>query len=63
MLIPDAGYWGPPTSSVDWCEANYRVTPYACEFWNALSSLAMVTAGAVGLVRFRRTLELRFTSL
>jgi dihydroceramidase len=54
------GYWGPPTSSVDWCESNYRFSPYVAEFMNTLSSLAMVTVGIVGLVRYRKTLERRF---
>ena len=44
------GYWGAPTSTVDWCEQNY-VNSYLCaEFWNSLSSLAMVTVGVAGAV-------------
>jgi dihydroceramidase len=57
---PPDGYWGRPTSSVDWCEANYRFTPYVAEFFNTLSSLAMITVGVIGLVRYRKTLETRF---
>ncbi len=55
-----AGFWGPPTSSVDWCEANYRVTPYVAEFWNTLSSLAMVVAGVAGLLLNRTKLPARY---
>ena len=58
-MLPD-GHWGPPTSSVDWCEANYRFSPYVAEFFNTLSSLAMVTVGIIGLLRHRKTLETRF---
>ena len=48
-MIPDlTGVWGAPTSTVDWCEANYAVTPFVCEFFNTVSSLAMVAAGGVG---------------
>ena len=60
MRFPPEGYWGPPTSSVDWCEANYRFTPYVCELFNTLSSLAMVAVGVVGLVRYWKKVEWRF---
>lgn len=26
------GYWGPTTSTLDWCEENYAVTRYIAEF-------------------------------
>lgn len=26
------GYWGPTTSTLDWCEENYAVTWYIAEF-------------------------------
>lgn len=57
-MIPElAGLWGPPTSTVDWCEANYAVTPLICEFFNTLSSLAMVVAGGVGALFHRRVFD------
>src|SRR5271165_4784436 len=52
-----AGFWGTPTSTVDWCEVNYAVTPYVCEFFNTLSSLAMVAAGVLGVVLHRRVFD------
>ncbi|KAJ3333661.1 Alkaline ceramidase 3 [Blyttiomyces sp. JEL0837] len=33
------GYWGPVTSSLDWCEENYIVSHYVAEWWNTLTNL------------------------
>ncbi len=60
MYAPGSGIWGTPTASVDWCEANYEHTRYVCEFYNTLSSTALIAAGALGLWLHRRTLERRF---
>ena len=43
------GYWGKPSSTVDWCEPNYSVSYYIAEFFNTFSSLAMVFVGLVGM--------------
>lgn len=59
MLLPH-GFWGLPTSSVDWCEANYVHSRFVAEWFNTLSSLAMVAVGLVGLWLHRRVLERRF---
>ncbi|MBN1204444.1 MAG: ceramidase [Myxococcaceae bacterium] len=60
MSAPPPGFWGPITSSVDWCETNYEHLHYICELFNTLSSLAMVVAGLLGIVLHRRVLERRF---
>ncbi|KAI9218614.1 ceramidase-domain-containing protein [Blastocladiella britannica] len=56
-----AGYWGPVTASVDWCETNYAVSHYVAEFFNSTSNA--ITIG-VGIMLFRRArvlgLERRF---
>jgi dihydroceramidase len=54
------GFWGAPTSTVDWCEANYQHSFYICEFFNTLSGFAMIIAGGMGLALYRRVLSARF---
>ena len=54
------GAWGDITSSVDWCELNYVVSCYVAEWYNTLSSFAMVTVGLLGLCLHYRILERRF---
>lgn len=39
------GFWGPVTSSIDWCERNYTVTPYIAEFGNTLTNIGFVVLG------------------
>ncbi|VEU19807.1 DEKNAAC100706 [Brettanomyces naardenensis] len=44
---PDApeaefGYWGPVTSTIDWCEENYLFSPYIAEMINSLTNIAFV---------------------
>ncbi len=51
------GFWGTPTSTVDWCEVNYAVTPFVCEFFNTLSSLAMIAAGVLGALLHRHVFD------
>jgi dihydroceramidase len=60
LAAPSPGFWGAPTSSVDWCEANYRYSPYICELYNTLSSFALVLAGLCGARFHWRVLERRF---
>ena len=50
-------FWGPPTASVDWCETNYRFSPYVCELFNTVSSFAMVLGGVAGWACHRRVLD------
>ena len=62
MPVDPVGVWGIPTASIDWCEQNYAVTRWIAEFWNTLSSLAMVAVGLLGLLtrRFSRGVRLAF---
>ncbi|CAG9326960.1 unnamed protein product [Blepharisma stoltei] len=52
-------YWDPITSSIDWCEANYEVSEYIVEFWNTVTSFALVVVGVYGLWVLR-SFESRF---
>ena len=54
------GYWEPHTSSIDFCEPNYLLTPYIAEPHNAFSSLAITALGLIGLLYGNPTQEWRF---
>jgi dihydroceramidase len=45
------GFWGPPTSTIDWCELNYEHSYYIAEFWNTISNSLFVLLGLYGLYR------------
>jgi len=46
-----SGFWGPPTSSIDWCETNYAQSRFVAEWFNTTSSLALVAAGLLGFAQ------------
>lgn len=50
---PVAGFWGPSTSSIDWCESNYAVTHYIAEFTNTLSNLIFISWALYGWKKCR----------
>ena len=55
------GFWGSPTSTLDWCEKNYVVTFYIAEFWNTISNVAFIVPAAISLVKaIDESLELRY---
>jgi len=58
---PRIGYWGPPTSNIDWCEDNYAVSPYVAEFFNAFSSISYLLTSVIGsYMTLKYKLENRF---
>lgn len=48
--MSSSSFWGPITSSEDWCEPNHLHTPYIAEFWNTLSSVPIVVFSLAALV-------------
>jgi len=55
-----SGFWGAKTASVNWCEADYVVTPYIAEFANTMSSLCICCVGFFGLMMHRGKVEPRY---
>ena len=51
------GFWGEPTSTLDWCEQNYVVTYYIAEFWNSLSNAAFIIPPLIVAYQLRSKVE------
>ncbi|XP_027165084.1 alkaline ceramidase-like [Coffea eugenioides] len=45
-----SSFWGPVTSTHEWCEPNYLYSSYIAEFFNTLSNLPAILLALVGLV-------------
>ncbi|PSR91935.1 ceramidase [Coniella lustricola] len=43
------GVWGAQTSTLNWCEEDYNVTPYIAEFFNTTTNLIFLYLGAMGI--------------
>ena len=55
------GYWGNPTSTLDWCEQNYVITSYVAEFWNTLTNFGIIIPAIYGLHNsYRQGFETRY---
>ena len=57
----ETGFWGTPTSTLDWCEANYENVYFIAEFWNTVSNLGMIIPPVSGIYHcYRQGLENKF---
>ena len=54
------GYWGPKSSSVNFCEEDYAHSHYIAEFHNTWTSLLFIALPLLGLLRSNPTKEWRF---
>ena len=50
----EIGYWGTPSSTINWCETNYEVSYYIAEFWNTITNLGMIIPPIYGLINCRQ---------
>lgn len=58
------GFWGIPTSTIDWCEENYVVSPFVAEALNTITNAVFIALAVFAIVStYRNHLELRFQLL
>ena len=50
LLGNAAPFWGDPTSTIDWCEPNYRLSRFVAEPGNTVSNLSFVILGLIGAI-------------
>lgn len=59
-----SSFWGPVTSTHEWCERNYVYTSYIAEFFNTVSNGPAIILAFIGLVNaLRQRFEKRFSVL
>lgn len=58
---PDRGYWGKITSTIDWCEENYVISPYVAEWSNTMTNGLFVIIALYSMYcSLRNGMEFRF---
>ncbi|KAH8654658.1 ceramidase [Ilyonectria robusta] len=46
---PQEGFWGRPTSTLNWCEEDYVISHYAAEIMNTLTNVLFIALGVRGV--------------
>ena len=55
------GYWGVPTSTIDWCEENYVVSSFVAEALNTVTNSMFIALAIFAIYHaYKNHLELRF---
>ncbi|PWA49243.1 Ceramidase [Artemisia annua] len=64
MAFATSSFWGPVTSTTEWCEQNYVHSSYIAEFYNTISNIPSIVLALVGLViALSQRFEKRFSIL
>ncbi|XP_010257411.1 PREDICTED: alkaline ceramidase 3-like [Nelumbo nucifera] len=59
-----SSFWGPVTSTTEWCEKNYVYSSYIAEFYNTISNIPSVLLAFIGLINaLGQRFEKRFSVL
>ncbi|KAL2455537.1 Alkaline phytoceramidase (aPHC) [Abeliophyllum distichum] len=59
-----SSFWGPVTSTHEWCEPNYVYSSYIAEFFNTISNVPGIILALIGLViSLSQRFEKRFSVL
>ncbi|KAI9315599.1 alkaline ceramidase 3 [Dichotomocladium elegans] len=53
-MLEEDYYWGIPTSTIDWCEENYIISPYIAEFFNTTTNVGFVLLAIFGIYNTRK---------
>lgn len=64
MAFATSSFWGPVTSTTEWCEQNYVHSSYIAEFYNTISNIPSIVLALIGLViALSQRFEKRFSIL
>jgi dihydroceramidase len=56
-MTNNSGFWGPPTSSIDWCESNYLHNYYIAETFNTASNAFYLVTSLGAMYRTYRSIR------